>query len=589
LALKLAYADFEHPTPIRQVSFMQRSPHSPSQLIYLVKHPLLLLCLVVSCLGIFFRFYNVDKKVVWHDEAYTAIVVSGYERGEIRQDLIRSLGLSAEAVQQYQAIDPESTWKDTLISVADEEPQNSPLYFLLSRFWVQITQSPVVLGMRSLSVWIGLLVLPATFWLCWELFQSIPLAWLGTALVSISPIHVIYAQEARQYSLLTVVAIVASALLLRALRQKTPRSLLGCWALYALTCAIGLYTQPFFLFVMVGHGVYILIQAVKQLLPLKTLILYSAASLLSMLSYMPWLYIILNDLDAISGWRGDTELSLLALIGRWLLNLSRIFADFDFAPAQAFDLSFSLSNPLLYLVIGLTVLVGYSFYFLIRNTPLQVWLFIVTLTVFPTIFLAIADLVETGVRSTVPRYILPSFLGIQLAVTALFGAKLFGTNLRTNQQRLWQGAIALLFTLSCLSCLQMSQSSTGWSKYSDYFDAEVSSLINAYEAPAVMAHGVIRLVSLNYSLRDDALLQLSDGKALTRLPIPERENIFLYDLEVYTRPLVQRIRRQYGFDAELLYDQPLGFIHTNLQIWKVIPIRSEALIQSFEEIDPREQ
>ncbi|MEO1147295.1 MAG: glycosyltransferase family 39 protein, partial [Cyanobacteria bacterium J06638_22] len=335
---------------------MQRPSYSPSRLAYFSKHSLQILCLVVILLGIFFRFYNLDKKVFWHDETYTAIAVSGYERDDARRDLILSLGLSTEELQDYQTIDSDdTTWEDTLESVAEEEPQNSPLYFLLSRFWVQLTQTSVDSGMRLLSAVISLLTFPAAFWLCWELFQSVQVAWLGTALIGISPIHLLYAQEARQYSLLTVATLVASALLLRVTQQRNPYLSLLNWLIYAILCTLGLYTQPFFLFVMVGHGVYILFQKPFRF---KTLLSYSLASILSVLVYAPWLYIILTDLEAISGWRGDTELSFSGLIGRWLLNLSRIFADFYAGDLQNYDLIFSLINPLLYLVLALLLLVG---------------------------------------------------------------------------------------------------------------------------------------------------------------------------------------------------------------------------------------
>lgn len=550
-------------------------------------------CLVLIGLGIFFRFYHLEKKVFWHDEAYTAIAVAGYERGEARRDLLRSQGLSQAELQAYQTIDPESTWRDTLASVAAEEPQNSPLYFLLSRFWIQLTPMPVDLGMRSLAVAIGLCIFPAAFWLGWELFQSAQIAWFGTALIGISPVHLLYAQEARQYSLLTVVTLVASALLLRALRQKQKGFLWLYWTLYAILCSVGLYTQPFFLFVMIGHGVYVLLQ--KPFVA-RTVLFYGLATFASILSYAPWLYIIFGDLDAISGWRGETELTWVELIGRWLLNLSRVFADFYAGDSQNYDLIIRLTNPLLYLVVGLSLLVGYAFVYTVRNTPRTVWLFIVTLTVFPSIFLAIADVLEGGVRSTIPRYILPSFLGVQLAVTVLLGTQLLGASMGKHptgkhqpgksQRRRWQGAIAFLCVLSCLSCFQISQATVWWNKYSNYYDAEVTALLNAVPAPAVLGQGTIRLVSLSRTLRADALLQLTDGKTLTRLPVPERTNLFIYDLEIYTRPIVQQIRRQYGFDAELLLNQPLGFIDTNVQVWRIIPERNEALIESFRELEP---
>ena len=33
---------------------------------------------VLLVLGIFFRFVNIDRKIYWHDEAYTSLRVAGY-------------------------------------------------------------------------------------------------------------------------------------------------------------------------------------------------------------------------------------------------------------------------------------------------------------------------------------------------------------------------------------------------------------------------------------------------------------------------------------------------------------------------------
>jgi uncharacterized membrane protein len=49
--------------------------------------------------------------------------------------------ISVEDLQRkYQQINPEKTWLDTVKGLATEEPQLSPLYFILARFWVQFAR-----------------------------------------------------------------------------------------------------------------------------------------------------------------------------------------------------------------------------------------------------------------------------------------------------------------------------------------------------------------------------------------------------------------------------------------------------------------
>jgi uncharacterized membrane protein len=48
--------------------------------------------------------------------------------------------ISVEDLQRkYQQINPEKTWLDTVKGLATEEPQLSPLYFILARFWVSFS------------------------------------------------------------------------------------------------------------------------------------------------------------------------------------------------------------------------------------------------------------------------------------------------------------------------------------------------------------------------------------------------------------------------------------------------------------------
>lgn len=431
------------------------------------RSPFFRVCIVVILLGIGLRFYHLDHKLFWHDEVYTAIPVSGFERGELRDDWIEAQGLMPADLQRYQTVTPDVTWADTLKALEDEEPQNSPLYFLLANSWVKLTQSPTILGMRSLSAGIGLLLFPGAFWLCWEVFQSWAIATFGTALIGISPIHLIYAQEARQYSLMTVLTVFASAVFVRSLRQSPQRlKSLSLWALYALLCLLGLYTQPFFLFVMLAHGLSFILAARHTR---QTWLGYGLATLISILGYVPWLWFILTDLDAISGWRSDTNLTLLHLMGRWLLNLSRTLADFYVGDAQLYDLQWSLQNPLLYWVLVATLLTGYTCADLMCKSDRKSWLFIMALIGAPVFLLLLADLLFGGVRSTIPRYFLASYLGLQLAIIHLFSSRIFDPKCSARKRSIWQMGAIVLLILSSLSCFQMSQSTVWWSKYSNYY------------------------------------------------------------------------------------------------------------------------
>ncbi len=93
------------------------------------------------------------------------------------------------------------------------------------------------------------------YWLCLELFNDKLTPWIATGLMAVSPFHLLYAQEARQYSLLTLMVLISSVTLLRAVRINN----LSNWIAYTLTIIIGLYIHLFFILVPLGYSIYMLI------------------------------------------------------------------------------------------------------------------------------------------------------------------------------------------------------------------------------------------------------------------------------------------------------------------------------------------
>jgi Predicted membrane protein len=415
-------------------------------------------------LGIGFRFFELDRKLYWHDEAYTSIRAAGFTRQEIDDKLFQNRIVPAPELQKYQRIKPGSTEADTIRSLALEDPQHPPLYFLMARWWMQQFGSSLTAS-RSLPAILSLLSLPLMYALAQELFASNLAALLATAFLALSPFDILFAQTARQYSLLTATVIGSSWLLLRAVRLRA----LPNWACYSLAIALGLYTHPFFSLTLIGHGVFIiaywLFVKKTKLRGHVTNSQFFLAVTAALILYIPWIYVLATNLGRASATTDWTRVSpgLLYLVKLWTLSFTALFFDFDFG----FD------NIWTYLLrLPFLLLIAAAIYKICRRTSSSTWLFILTSIFVPFLLLALPDIILGGKRSAVSRYLISCFPGVQLAV-----AYLLASNVK-NQQRFWQVILALVFTASVASCTVSAFSDTWWSKDLSYFNAEVAKIIN---------------------------------------------------------------------------------------------------------------
>ncbi|NQE37575.1 glycosyltransferase family 39 protein [Microcoleus asticus] len=415
-------------------------------------------------LGIGFRFFEIDRKLYWHDEAYTSIRAAGFTRQEIDDKLFQNRIVPAPELQKYQRIKPGSTEADTIRSLALEDPQHPPLYFLMARWWMQQFGSSLTAS-RTLPALLSLLSLPLMYALAQELFASNLAALLATALLALSPFDILFAQTARQYSLLTATVIGSSWLLLRAVRLQGWQN----WACYSLAIAIGFYTHPFFSLTLIGHGVFIiaywLFVKKRELEGHVTNSLFFLAVIAALILYFPWIYVLATNLERASATTDWTRVSpgLLYLVKLWALSFTALFFDFDLGFDNIW--TYVLRLPFL-------LLMAAAIYKICRWTSSSTWLFILTSIFVPFSILALPDIILGGKRSAVSRYLISCFPGVQLAV-----AYLLASNVKT-QERFWQVILALVFTASIASCTVSAFSDTWWSKDLSYFNAEVAKIIN---------------------------------------------------------------------------------------------------------------
>ncbi len=490
------------------------------------------LCIALLVLGIVFRWVNLGTKVYWHDEAFTSLAVAGYTIDEVVDTLFIGREVSRDQLQGYQHLDPDRNIVQMVRSLAFTEPYHPPFYLIVLRFWLQIWGESIAIT-RSLSAIASLLVFPLVFWLNRELFQSSRAAWIGLALISVSPFHVLFAQEAREYVGLTVTTLLSSLTLLRALRLQTRRN----WLWYGLSLTLGLYTSLMMIPVAVGQGLYVVLTRLHRsdrgtwlgkwhLEPQA--IAYGITSGLSILAFSPWLYALVSRFSTLLGgteW-ATTPIPFSIWLRLWLLNLSRSFVDFN--PF--------IDDPAAYLPIALVVaLEGFALYSLCRQTDRRVWLYGVMLIAIVALPMAIADLVLGGSRATATRYLSPMEIGLQLPMAWWLATVTEGSDRR--YRLLWNASLAALISFGILSCVAISQADTWWNKGISIFHHQMADAINQSEQPLLISDAFMsnpgNILALSHDLKPETTFFLvSDSETGLKLPatIDRFQNIFFFNV-----------------------------------------------------------
>ena len=280
---------------------------------------------ITLILGIYFRFINIDRKVYWYDETITSLRIVSHTRREFDDLLLNAGTMTVEKLRQYQDINPEKNTINIISSLARDNPEHLPIYFVLLRWWVKLFGNSVAV-IRNFSAITSLLIFPCIYWLCRELFGESLVGWVAISITAVSPILVLYAQEARAYSLFSVAVLLSSIALLRAMRINTKRT----WQIYIVSLIFTLYTNLFSVLVAFGHGLYVVLtEKLKLTHKLKD---YLLSSLYGFLGFLPWLILIINHFDGIN-WVSK-NLPLLDLLKRWFINLGFTFVDIQIGSSE---------------------------------------------------------------------------------------------------------------------------------------------------------------------------------------------------------------------------------------------------------------
>lgn len=523
------------------------------------------LCLVA---GLIFRCVTLDH-VYWYDEAFTSLRISGYTEAEVVQALTAQPLVAPAAFEKYRQINPNRELSDTVSGLAEEEPQHTPLYYVLVRVWASLFGDSVA-TIRSFSIALSILALPCMAWLCWELYRSTWTSWLGMALLAVSPFQIIYAQEARPTVLWVVMTLVSSATLLRALRVKTTTS----WLLYAFTMTLNLYTFLFSGIVAIAHAVYALGVQRRWTVSLERFVI---ALLISLIAFGPWLFVLAtktSQVDTVTSWvTVENQFSLFELIKLWSYH-SRI----PFVDRGELTLPPGLWHLFMLFQVVVRLSVIYALYILWRRTSFRTWFFVFTLIAIPALALTLPDLVLGGLRSTIPRYQVPVYVGFGLAMTFLLAQYLVPVEAKKIRwpDRFGQAVAVLVLLAGILSSILIVQSPTWWHKVHNSSLPRLAEIVNQSEQPLVVSDAEVGdLLAFSYYLEPNVRLlvrpqcyacQNSDRDLVNTPylpPIPDGfSDVYLFNPRPLA-PWLEQLDQQTTYEIETLSE---GF---NNWLWRI--------------------
>jgi uncharacterized membrane protein len=475
--------------------------------------------------GLLFRFSGLGSRVFWWDETHTGRAIAGSFWPEVVEDIYDGQVLTRDEILLHQFPREGRTTVTTMRVLVWEDPRQVPLYFVLARAWVIIFGSSTAI-LRAFSAVLSIISLPLAFLLGRELFRRSMEGWIIVGLIAVSPMHLVYAQEARQYVLWLDLVLLASWLLLLALKrtQEWGRPAWLCFVLY--TCAIGLalITQLLTVLVMAAHLLFVV--ASERFRLAVAVWLTAAAQFVVALLFLPWALSILAEAQhrAWIPW-ATTDVPFAHWLRMVVGSYARPFFDIDVGIA---GLKFIDQAPVVFVLV--VVLIGV--FLLVRWAPRQSRLFLLLLGLTCSMPMIVADLFSGGWRTVIIRYQFPVVIAMQLCVA--FGIAHLLTSGEGRWRRIGAGTAALLVACGIFSCVLYGRADVWWNKRSASELLAATRYVERCPAPLVVSsesdgHSMGTAMSLAHASSDRTRFLLVVEPEMPVIP-HEFEDVFLWSV-----------------------------------------------------------
>ena len=382
-----------------------------------VRRFIVTIALVAIALGLFARFDSLGHKILWFDESFSLLRISGHSQNAMYALFDGKVHRSDELLA-LQHVTPGRGLGATLQSL-HEEPQRGPLYYLLARLWIGISGNNTA-AVRGLSVLLGIAGIVIAFLLGRRLTASREGGYVLAALVALSPIEIRFSQQVREYILVADLMLLSAWLLLRACERPVWQRWLAC----GLCALAGLYTNPTFAFLMVGEGFVALYVAWRRGGGVRVAVGSLVAACAAVLCYLPWALAAQRAAE-----RGSVDIAwaagaytVRATLLKWTFNTGAVFFDSEYA-----HVAWGIALLPLLAIVATAVWRA-----LVRKgdgTARALALAVAFSTLIPIVAL---DVLRHAHYELIARYQMPTWLGIEMLVTLLLVPALLGENARAR-------------------------------------------------------------------------------------------------------------------------------------------------------------
>ncbi len=242
----------------REPRSLRRHPHNADSDPTIPKFQLLLLLGWIA-VGASLRFAYLSSKSPWTDELITLVFSLGHSFRTVLLNQVLTLD------QLLSPLQPDTN--SNIVSVVQNlmtESTHPPVYFVLAHLWLKLfpTDGGLVSlwAVRALSALLGVAAIPALFGFSWLAFRSWLVSQIAAALMAISPFGIYLAQEARQYTLVTLLLIASLSCLVVAVRSLYDRVLLSGRVVVAwiMVNSLGVAVHYFFILPLVAEALVLL-------------------------------------------------------------------------------------------------------------------------------------------------------------------------------------------------------------------------------------------------------------------------------------------------------------------------------------------
>lgn len=365
--------------------------------------------------GVVLRFNKLSQQGYFADEYVSSLFVSGFP-----SDKASRTAHIPQDVLKYEHLARNTSVATVVEHLSQNCADQTPCYYIFCRLWSQIAGNDCSAeALRPVSVFFGLLLIPAMYCLCVELFGTSLAGGLGAAVVALSPFHLIWSQHARPYVLWSLLIVLSLIALLRASRLGGFRN----WSLYVVCATAAIYTHILSLFVLFGQALSIILISRFKLGKNVAAPYFASLACVIALAWHWKQFLKEGHYCAVVSWMGRKE-PLNSLIGHFSENISTAFVTRGLLPLQMGDLA----------EIVVIALLLCSIYHLVATARKFTTVHIVALIAVPTLCLICKDvdnairhgititsstMVEGNLVCMVVRYLTPALIGFQLAIVYL--------------------------------------------------------------------------------------------------------------------------------------------------------------------------